>query len=119
MEVTIENVSWGEQGEFTPAENGNVLRLEVNFHNDSADNGFVDNTEFSAYDAEGNAINEYFGGEDMDANMFSHDLKEGKKASAVLEFDVAESEFYEIYYEPTFTLKENAEVMWEISSSDI
>ncbi|HLS09871.1 DUF4352 domain-containing protein [Lentibacillus sp.] len=119
MEVTIDSTSWGEQGEFTPAENGNVLRLEVSFHNASADSGFVDNTEFSVYDADGNAVNEYFGSPDTNTNMFSHDLKQGKKASGVLEYDVPESDFYEVYYEPTFTMKENAEIMWKIKSSDI
>ncbi|MFD1040483.1 hypothetical protein ACFQ3N_19075 [Virgibacillus byunsanensis] len=46
MEITIDRASCGEQGEYTPAENGNVLRLEVSFHNASAESGFIDDTEF-------------------------------------------------------------------------
>lgn len=119
MEVTIDRATWVEPNEFIAAENGNVLRLEVSFHNKSAESGFVDNTEFSIYDGEGNMIDAYYGSDDADTNMFSIDLKEGKNATGALAFDTAESEFFEVYYEPMFTLKENAEVEWKINSSDI
>ncbi|MFD1040482.1 hypothetical protein ACFQ3N_19070 [Virgibacillus byunsanensis] len=59
----------------------------------------------NVYNAEGTALDKYFGSDEMDTNMFNFDLKEGKNASGTLEYDVAESEFFEVYYEPSFTLK--------------
>ncbi|WP_117170089.1 DUF4352 domain-containing protein [Paraliobacillus sediminis] len=119
MEVTIDRATWVEASEYMAAENGNVLRLEVSFHNKSAESGYVDNTEFSIYDGDGNIIDAYYGSDDADTNMFSIDLKEGKNATGALEYDTGESEFFEVYYEPMFTFKENAEVEWKINSSDI
>ncbi|GGM18568.1 hypothetical protein GCM10011351_00430 [Paraliobacillus quinghaiensis] len=119
MEVTIDSASWVEANEYIEAENGNVLRLEVSFHNESAESGFVDNTEFDVYDANGSTVSEYYGSDDADTNMFTFDLKKGKNGSGALEFDTADSEYFEVYYEPTFTFKENAEIQWVINSSDI
>jgi Domain of unknown function (DUF4352) len=117
MEVTVNSVSWGEANEYVPTTNAKVLKLEVSAKNNSADNGFIDSSEFQVYDAEGNLVEMYFGNDN--ANMFGGELKKGKQMSGVLEYDVPESESFEIYYEPSFTLKENSEVKWIVPAADV
>lgn len=116
MEITLSSVAWGKANEYTPAEKGKVLRIEGNVKNNGAENGFIDNTEFQVY-AGDQATDFYFGSED--ANMLSGELKQGKTSNIVLEFDVPEADTYEIYYEPSFTLKENSEVKWIVPAGEI
>lgn len=117
VEITLESVTWGEEEEYVESDNGSVLRLEVKAENNSDDSAFFDDSEFSVSDDNGSMLEMYFGNDD--ANMFTSDIKKGKNASGVLEFDAPESEQYEVYYEPSFSFKDNAEVVWIIDSSDI
>lgn len=116
MEITISKVSFGPANEYVAAEKGKVLRIEGTSTNNAADNGFIDNTEFQVY--AGDTKTEFYFGNDG-ANMLAGELKKGKTAPIVLEFDVPEAESYEIFYEPSFTLKENAEVKWIITKGEI
>ncbi|MFY0762072.1 DUF4352 domain-containing protein [Metabacillus dongyingensis] len=117
MEVTIKSLSWGKPIDGVPVEKGKILRIEVSAKNNSSDNGFVDSSEFQVYDKDGNKLEMYFG--NNDANMFGGELKKGKQSAGALEFDVPETETYEIYYEPSFTFKENAEVKWIVPTGEI
>lgn len=117
MEVAINSLTWGTPIDGVPAEKGKILRIEVSAKNNSSDNGFVDSSEFQVYDKDGNKLEMYFG--NNDTNMFGGELKKGKQSAGTLEFDVPETETYEIYYEPSFTLKENAEVKWIVPTGEI
>lgn len=116
MEVTINKVSWGKTIAGVPAQKGKVLRIEGSAKNNAAENGFIDNSEFQVY-AGDIKTESYFGNDD--ANMLAGELKKGKSAPIVLEFDVPEAESYEIFYEPSFTLKDNAEVKWTVTKGEI
>lgn len=117
VEISLNAIGWGKEAEYSESQNGNVLRVEVTVMNNSADNAFVDHTEFALSDKDGNMMEAYFGNDD--ANMFSSEIKKGKQVKGVLKYDVPESESYELFYEPSFTLKENAEVKWLIENGDI
>ncbi|MED2975046.1 DUF4352 domain-containing protein [Fictibacillus sp. B-59209] len=117
MEVTINKVSWGHTIQGVPAEKGKVLRIEAAATNKSQDNGFVDSTEFQVYAADGQKYEGYFGNDD--ANMSGGELKKGKSQTMILEFDVPESKFYEVYYEPSFSLKDNAEIKYKVTKEEI
>lgn len=116
LEISIESATWGEQDEFSDLENDKVLRLELSIENNSDDSVYIDDTEFSLSDDEGNMLEEYWGNDD--ANMLSSDIKKGKKTKGVFEYDVPESDSYELYYEPDFSL-DDIEVKWEIEKDDI
>ncbi|VEF46207.1 lipoprotein [Bacillus freudenreichii] len=117
VEISIDSVSWGKEAEYSESQNGKIMRLEVTIKNNSEDNAFADNTEFALSDAEGNMMDSYYGNDD--ANMFSSEIKKGKQVKGILEYDVPESESYELYYEPSFSFKENTEVKWLIEKSDV
>lgn len=116
MEVTVNKVSWGKPAEYSAAEKGKVLRIEVTAKNNSANNGFIDSTEFQVY-AGDTKYEEYFGNDD--ANLGGGELKKGKTMPLILEFDVPEAESYEIFYEPSFTLSENAEIKYIVTKAEI
>lgn len=116
MEITIDSITWGGTIDGVPAEKGKVLRIEATAKNNSADNGYVDSTEFQVYAGDTKTEN-YFGNDD--ANMNAGELKKGKTMKLIAEYDVPATENYEVYYEPSFTLSENAEIKWNISSGDI
>lgn len=116
LEASIESVTWGEQDEYSEVENDEVLRIELSFENNSDDSAYVDDTEFSLSDGDGNMAEEYWGNDD--ANSFSSDIKKGKKSKGILEFDVPESDTYELHYEPDFGFSD-VEVKWEIEKDDI
>ncbi|PAQ15595.1 hypothetical protein CD798_05865 [Bacillaceae bacterium SAOS 7] len=117
MEVTVHSASWGTPVAGVEPQGGKVLRLEVTATNNSSDNGFIDSTEFDVATPDGTMAEEYFGNDD--ANMFGGEIKKSKQIKGVLEFDVTEADFYEVYYEPSFTLKENAEVKWKVEKSEV
>lgn len=117
VEISIDSVAWGKEAEYSESQNGKILRLEVTVKNNSDDNAFADNTEFDLSDSEGNMMDTYFGNDD--ANMFSGEIKKGKQIKGILEYDVPETDNYELYYEPSFSFKENTEVKWLIEKGDI
>lgn len=116
MEITLTKVTWGTPLQGVPASKGKILRIEGTAKNNAAENGFIDNTEFQVY-ANDTATENYFGNDD--ANMLAGELKKGKSAPIVLEYDVPEANSYEVFYEPSFTLKENSEVKWIVSKGEI
>ena len=115
MEVTIKKAAIVKPDEYTPVEKDQVLRLEITAKNNSVDNGFVDTTDFSVYTGDDKA-EEYYG---HDLGSIGGELKQGKSMNLKVEFDISEADTIEVFYEPTFTLKENAEVKFEIPAGDL
>jgi len=116
LEISVDP-SWGTESEYLETEKGNVLRVEVTAVNNSDENIFIFDDEFRISDAEDNMLENYFGNDD--AFLFSAEIKKGKKAKGAIEFDAPDSDFFEIYYEPSFTFKYNSEVIWKVDSSEI
>ncbi|CAN7653632.1 DUF4352 domain-containing protein [Peribacillus frigoritolerans] len=115
MEVTIKSAKFVNPAEYSPSEKGKIIQIEVTAKNNSSANGFIDNTEFTISDKEGNMLEEYYGFD----TSFSGEVKKGKQLSGKIAFDVSESESYEIFYEPSFTLKENAEIKFDLPKSEL
>ncbi|MCM3639657.1 DUF4352 domain-containing protein [Priestia aryabhattai] len=110
LSVTITKASYTPAQEYTPAEKGKVLTLEVATENGGDDSAFIDNTEFNIYDKGGNQLEQYFGYDDL---AISGDVNKGKKLSGKLYFDVPEAESYELIYKPTFAV-DNTEIKFNI-----
>lgn len=117
MEITVTSVQFTEPAEYTETKNGKVLTTTVTVKNIDQQNGFVDNTEFVLAGTSGKQYESYYGYDD--ANMFTADLKEGNQIDGKLAYDVAEEAEYILYYEPLFTLNEDAEIKFKITSADI
>lgn len=117
MEITLVSAQFTDPAEYTEATKGKVMTLMVNVINNSSDNGFVDNTEFAMAGASGTQFEAYFGYDD--ANMFTAELKKGNKTDGKLAFDVADENEYILYYEPSFTFKENAEIKFKITKAEV
>jgi|SRR5690606_28090331 len=117
LEISINSVSWGKANQYVEPTNGKVLRIEITAKNNSDDNALIDNIDFDLSDSEGTMLEFYFANDD--ANMFTTEIKTGKQAKGILEYDVSESESFELYYEPSFSFKSNAEVKWLINKEDI
>jgi|SRR5699024_99129 len=117
IEITLNDITWGEEEEFVESDNGNIIRIDLTIKNNSDDNEFVDDTEFDLYDEEGNKLDAYFGNDD--ANMFGSEIKKGKQLNGILEYDAPESDSYELYYEPSFSFTENNEIIWLVENEDI
>lgn len=111
LEITITNASFTEPNQYTPANKGKVLTLEVATNN-TGDSAFIDSSDFNLYDAEGNQLEQYFGYDEM---AISGDINKGKKLSGKLYFDVPESASYELIYVPTFSM-DNKEIKWNITA---
>ncbi len=116
-EISIHSVSWGKEAEYIESENGKIIRIEVTVKNNSEDHVYVDQIEFALSDADGNMLDAYYG--NSDANMFGTEIKKGKQVKGVLEYDVLESESFELFYKPSFSFKSNSEVKWLIQAEDI
>jgi len=110
LEITIADAKFVQASEYSPAEQGKVLQMNVNVTNNKDDKAFIDNTEFNLYDAEGNSLDFYYGGDGLD---LSGDVNAGKKMSGTLTFDVPESDSYELIYEPSFSWTDE-QVTWDI-----
>ncbi|MED4616809.1 DUF4352 domain-containing protein [Priestia megaterium] len=109
LEVTITKASYTSPSEYTPANKGKVLTLEVATNN-TGDSAFIDNTEFNLYDKEGNQLEQYFGYDEL---AISGDVNKGKKLSGKLFFDVPESDSYELIYKPSISF-DDKEIKFEI-----
>jgi hypothetical protein len=114
VEITITKASFTEPAEFTPAEKGKVLTIEIATNNVESDSAFIDSTEFNLYDKEGNQLPEYYGYDEL---AISGDINKGKKLNGKLYFDVPEADSYELVYKPSFTL-DNKEIKWTITPSN-
>src|SRR5699024_7357177 len=117
IEITLNEITWGEEEEFVESDNGNLIRIDLTIKNNSDDNEFVDDIDFDLYDEEGNKLDTYFGNDD--ANMFGSEIKKGKQLNGILEYDAPESDSYELYYEPSFSFTENNEIIWLVENEDI
>ena len=111
LEITIASAQYIKASEYTPAQQGKVLQMDVKVTNNTDDKIFFDAMEFNMYDKEGNSLEQYFGGNDLD---ISGDVNKGKKLSGTLTYDVPESDSYELIYEPTFSWTEQ-QVTWDIN----
>jgi hypothetical protein len=95
LEVTIDSAKFVNGNQYTPAEKGKVLQLEISAINNSDTQQHVYDGDFNVYDMEGNSFQPYFG---MDESTISADLNKGKKASGKAFFDVSEADKYEVIY---------------------
>ncbi|TFD97056.1 DUF4352 domain-containing protein [Jeotgalibacillus sp. R-1-5s-1] len=111
VNVTITSATFTEPAEYSEAANGKVLTMELAVENTNTESAFVDSTDFSLYDADGNQLNEYYGYDEM---SISSDLNAGKKATGKLYFDVPEGTNYELIYTPFFSW-DDVEVKWDIA----
>src|SRR5699024_3790311 len=64
IEITVNEITWGEEEEFVESDNGNLIRIDLTIKNNSDDNEFVDDIDFDLYDKEGNKLDIYFGNDD-------------------------------------------------------
>lgn len=115
VEIKLISAKFVNPAEYVEPEKGKVLEIEVSAKNNSSDNGFVDNTEFTISDAKGNMHDQYFGFD----NTFSGEIKKGKTMTGKIAFDVPNSKEYELYYEPSFSLKNNAEIKFKLKNSEL
>src|SRR5699024_3459254 len=53
IEITLNEITWGEEEEFVESDNGNLIRIDLTIKNNSDDNEFVDDIDFDLYDKEG------------------------------------------------------------------
>src|SRR5699024_3085379 len=105
IEITLNEIIWGEEEEFVESDNGNLIMIDLTIKKKSDDNEDVVDIDFDLYDEEGNKLDTYFGNDD--ANMFGSEIKKGKQLNGILEYDALESDSYELYYEPSFSFTEN------------
>lgn len=117
MEITLKSAKFTNPNQYVEAKNGKVLMIEVQVKNNGDTNALVDNTDFNIADASGNQFEQYYGFDD--ASSFSHDLKKGNQIQGKIAFDVKDADKYILYYEPAFSLKDNAEIKFEISKNEL
>ncbi|MFB1100184.1 DUF4352 domain-containing protein [Terribacillus sp. JSM ZJ617] len=110
LEITIADAKYIDASEYSPAEKGKVLQMNVNVTNNKEDTAFIDSTDFNLYDTDGNSLDYYYGGDSLD---LSGDVNAGKKLSGTLTFDVPESDSYEMIFEPTFSWTDE-QITWDI-----
>lgn len=108
--VTIKTAKFMPPAEYSEPEKGKVLQLDVEVVNNRDSSEWVDNTDFNIYDAEGNALDYYYG---LDGNDLSADINAGKKLQGTITYDVPEGTNYELIYEPSFSWTEE-QITWDI-----
>lgn len=111
LEITFTGASFTDPNEYTEAKKGKVLTIDVATVNNGDSEAFIDNTDFSLYDAEGNKMEDYYGYDQM---AISDTINKGKKLQGKLYFDVAEQESYEVIYTPSFSF-DSTEVKFEVT----
>lgn len=114
-EITIKSAKFTDAAEYSDPQKGKILTLEVAVKNNGEENAYVDNTEFTISDAEGNMHEEYYG---YDDTSFSNEVKVGKQYAGKIAFDVPESASYEIYYEPSFSMNEG-EIKFVVTKEEL
>lgn len=110
VEITINSASFTDPDEYSESKNGKVLTLDVTVKNTGEEQAFVDNTEFSIYDSDGNKQEDYYGYNDL---AISDTINSGKQVQGKLYFDVVEQDSYEMIYTPSFSF-DSKEVTFEI-----
>lgn len=115
VEITIKSAKFTDAAEYGEPQKGKVITLEVAVKNNSKENAYVDNTEFTISDAEGNMHEQYYS---YDDTSFSNEVKVGKQYAGKVAFDVPESDSYEIYYEPSFSMNEG-EIKFVVSKEEL
>ena len=108
--LTVKDATFVSASEYSQPEKGKVLQMNVEVVNNTDDSTFVDSTDFNLYDADGNALDFYYGLDGMD---LSGDLNKGKKLQGTLTFDVPEGSNYEMIYEPSFSWTDES-ITWDI-----
>ncbi len=111
LELTITKAEFTQPTQYGEPENGKVLTLHVEAVNNTGDKIFVDNTEFSLYDTEGNTLGAYYS---YDESPISNAFNSGKKLTGKLFFDVTEGTEYELIYTPTFAFDGETEIVFKI-----
>lgn len=111
LKITLKDAKFTTPNEYTKAEQGKVLTVDIATENAGDTQAFIDNTDFNAYDKDGNQLEQYFGYDDM---AISGDVNKGKKLSGKLYFDVPEQDSYEIIYTPTFSM-DSTEIKFEVT----
>ncbi|MCM3155565.1 DUF4352 domain-containing protein [Priestia megaterium] len=109
LKITLTKAEFTSPNQYTKAENGKVLTVDVATENTGDTQAFIDNTDFNLYDKDGNKVEQYFGYDDM---AISGDVNKGRKMSGKLYFDVPEQDSYEIVYTPSFSF-DSTEVKFE------
>lgn len=112
IQLTVKEAKFIPAAEYSAPEKGKVLQLNVEVINNTDSSAFVDSTDFNLYDAEGNALDYYYG---LDAMDLSADLNKGKKVQGTITYDVPESASYEMIYEPAFSWTDES-VTWDIQA---
>lgn len=115
IEIKLISAKYVQPAEYSESEKGKIIEIEVSAKNTNSDDAYIDNTEFSIADVEGNMHEEYYGFD----YSFSGEIKSGKVLTGKIAYDVPESEKYEIYYEPSFTFSENAEIRFDIEKAEL
>ncbi|WIL37520.1 DUF4352 domain-containing protein [Kurthia sp. YJT4] len=110
VEITITKAAFTAPAEYSEAENGKVLTLDVKVKNSSDSQAFVDSTEFGLSYGDTQA-EDYYGYNDL---AISQELNKGKQATGKLYFDVKSAKSYELIYSPTFAF-DSKEIKWKIS----
>jgi hypothetical protein len=114
LEITITSAKFTPPAEYSEPEKGKIITLEVTAKNNSDENVYVDNTEFTISDAQGNMHEQYYGYN----YSFSNEVKVGKQYSGKIAFDVPESDYYEIYYEPSFSW-DKGEIKFKVTKEEL
>jgi hypothetical protein len=115
IQITIKSAKFTKPAQYVESEKGKIITIEVTVKNNKDKNVFVDNTDFSIADSEGNMYEQYFGYDDV---TFTSEIKKGKQYSGKIAFDVKESDKYEIYYQPTFSWDDD-EVIFEVTKDEL
>lgn len=108
--VTIKSAKFVPASEYSPAENGKILEIEVNIVNNKDEQVFVSSGEFNLYNTEGLDQTTYYS---TDRPMLDATLNKGKQANGFLVFDVTEGTNYELIYTPNFSWT-NEKITWDI-----
>lgn len=106
LEVTIVSAELTPPAEYGEPEKGKVLTVTVDAVNNTDKDAWVENINFSVYDAEGSATDYYYS---YDESAISAKLSAGKKVSGKVYFDVPESSSYELIYKPSPMTFDDAE----------
>jgi Domain of unknown function (DUF4352) len=96
LEVTIKSAKFTQPAdEYSPAEKGKILTLEVEAVNNSNTQQMVYDGDFAIYDSKGNSYQNYFG---YTESPLYAELNKGKRVTGKVFFDVAQDSKYEVIY---------------------
>lgn len=115
LEVTLSSVKFVAPAEYSPSENGKVVVAEITAKNAGETDSLIDNIDFTIADTEGNQYSEYYGFDDA---IFTHDLKPGNQVKGKVAFDVAETDKYIIYYEPSLSF-DPVTIKFEVTAAEM